>query len=457
MGGHRFRRDHAVVIGGSIAGLLAARVLADHFAQVTIVERDELPDAPRSRRGAPQDGHFHALMAAGLAAIERLVPGFEADLAAAGAVPGDASLDAAYLLPAGWAPRFKSGLHMRASSRRLAEWILRRHVLARNTIALAQATRATSLVADAAGAVRGVRVREPAGEREIKADLVVDASGRTSRGPEWLEALGYGRPEEAVVDSRLAYASQRFERPPGDPGWKALLIVADPPRNPRYGGIYPEEDGRWVVALAGAGGEAPLADPDGFLGFARRLRSSLLHDAVAHAKPIEPALSYRNTANRVRRYERMRRWPERFVALGDAVAALNPIYGQGMTLAALGAEGLRDELELHGALPDFAKRFQCRLARANRIPWLLAISEDSRFSRDASPLARLIRAYTDRTRLLIPSDRRIAEAFFHTLQLTDPAAIMRLAVMLRALRPRRGMREGALAETVVPAIVGEEE
>jgi flavin-dependent dehydrogenase len=457
MGGRRFRCDHAVIIGGSMAGLLAARVLADHFARVTIVERDEFPDVPRSRPGTPHDGHFHALMAAGLAAIERLLPGFEADLAAAGAVPGDASLDAAYLLPTGWAPRYRSGLYMRASSRRLAEWTLRRHVLARDTIALAQATRVTGLVADAASAVRGVRVRDGAAEREIAADLVVDASGRTSRAPEFLKALGYGRPEEVVVDSRLAYASRRFERPSGDPGWKALLVVADPPDNPRYGGIYPEEGGRWVVALAGPAGDAPPSDPDGFLAFARSLRSPLLAEAIARARPIEPVFSYGSNASRIRNYQRMRRLPEGFIVLGDAVAALNPIYGQGMTLAALGAEALGEELAERGASPGLARRFQRRLAKIIRIPFMLAASEDSRFCTDAPLLARLVRTYTDRLRTRTPTDRAVADAFFRTLQLTDPAAFLRPSILARALAPRIASGRDAMAEAVVPAIVKSDE
>lgn len=458
MRGHLFRHDHAVVIGGSVAGLLAARVLADRFTRVTIVERDALPAGPpQSRRGTPQDGHFHALMAAGLASIERLVPGFEADLAAAGAVPGDASLDAAYLLPAGWAPRFKSGLRFRGASRRLVEWTIRRHVAALPNVSIVQRTRVTGLAVDGAGAVRGVVTVHDRSPEPIDADFVVDASGRGSRAPDWLDAAGFGRAREAVVDSRLAYASQRFERPSPEPEWKALLVLADPMRNPRYGGIYPEEDGRWVVALAGIGQVTARGDTAGFLAFARALRSPLVHAAIANAKPLEPVLAFRNTGNRWRRYDQLARLPEGFVLLGDAVAAMNPIYGQGMTLAAFGAALLKSELDEGRPASGFSLRYQRRLARALRIPWLLATSQDLRHGSDVPPLGRLVRYYTDRLQSRIPADPTVARAFFRTLHLADPAAFLRPSILARAVTPFAGPPRDAMAETGVPVIVRSDE
>lgn len=435
-----FRTDHVVVVGGSIAGLLAARVLADCFDRVTIVERDVLPEGPESRRGVPQDGHLHGLMAAGLATVERLLPGFEAELAAAGAVSGDIAQDVAYALPCGMAPRFVSGVRFRGTTRRLVEGTIRRRVLALGRVTLLESNRVAGLLADGAGAVRGVVARQGGETTEIAADLVVDASGRHSHAPDWLDAIGCGRPSMMVVDSRVAYASQRFARPAGGPDWKTLLIAADPVAFPRYGGIFSEEGGHWAVAVAGLGDDAPPTDDAGFRAYARGLRSPMLHDAIAGAKPVEPVLSYRDTANRVRCYHRMRRLPENFVAVGDAVAALNPVFGQGMTLAAIGAAALGDMLARRGAGPGLARAFQRRLAALNRIPWLLATSQDLRHGSTGPLSSRLIRAYTDRFMLRIPGDRAAAEAFVRALHLVEPTAFLAPGIVARTLLTRRGTK-----------------
>lgn len=435
----------AVVIGGSIAGILAARVLADHFEHVTVVERDRFPDGPVSRRGTPHDRHLHALLAGGLRIMDSLFPGFDRELAAAGGVSGDVCDDAAYFLPAGWAPRFATGLRVRGASRRLIEWTLRQRLTAVDNVSFVENLRVTALLSDPDGAVRGVLGRSDASTREIDADLVVDAAGRASRPPEWLQALGYERPSESVIDSSIAYVSCRFKRPPDDPGWKALFVFGDPRRNPRYGVICPEEDGRWVVGLAGASGVAPEADAAGVLSFARDLRSPLFHDAISRARLLGPVLSYRNTMNRVRRYERLRRWPDRFVVLGDAVAFLNPIYGQGMTLAAIGAITLGEMLAAHGSHVGLAKRFQRRLAWANRIPWLLATSEDLRHGGTTPFLTWAAQFYTDRLMARMPTDPIMTEAFFQAVHLVDRTAFLRPGIVARALMPAPRRRPAILA------------
>jgi len=445
-----FPMRQAVVIGGSIAGILAARVLADHFEQVTVVERDRFPDGPFSRRGTPHDRHLHALLGGGLRIMDRLFPGFDAELAAAGGVNGDVCNDAAYFLPTGRAPRFATGIRVNGASRRLIEWTLRQRLRAVNNVSFVENLRVTGLLSDSEGSVRGALGRSDAATRDVDADLVVDASGRASRAPEWLQTLGYERPPENVVDSSIAYVSCRFKRPPDDPGWKALFVFGDPRRNPRYGVISPEEDGRWVVGLAGASGVAPEADEAGVLSFARELRSPLLYDAISRARLLGPVLSYRNTMNRVRRYERLRRWPERFVVLGDAVAVLNPIYGQGMTLAAIGAITLGEMLAEHGNREGLAKRFQRRLALANRIPWLLATSQDLRHGGTAPFLTWTAQLYTDRLMARMPTDPIVTKAFFQAVHLVDQTAFLRPRIVARGLMPALKRRPAILAGVPPP-------
>lgn len=449
----RGRRTHAVVIGGSIAGMTAARVLAEHFERVTIVERDRPPAGPAGRRGTPQDGHFHALMAEGMRQLDRLFPGFDADLAAQDAVAGDVCRDAAILLPSGWAPRFTTGIRLRAASRRLIEANLRRRLADFDSIEWLAPATATGFLTDQAGKLIGVRMEGSEIGNAVEADLIVDASGRSSHTPDWLKTIGHEVPEEVVVDSSLAYVSRRFRRPEREPDWLALMILADPASNPRYGGIYPEEGGRWNVALAGAAGVEPPTDDQGFLDFARQLRSPLLYQAIATAEPTGPAIGFRNTQNRLRRYDAVR-LPDRLVVLGDAALSLNPIYGQGMTTAILGATLLGALVAKFGNPRSLGRRFQRRLAAANRIPWLLATSQDARHGSAVPQLSRLTQTYTDRFQTRIPTNDAVALAFFEALHFLDLKAFVRPAIVARVLAPNWRRSKPVLTDLPPTAIVG---
>lgn len=368
--------------------------------------------------------------------MERLLPGFSADLIDHGAVGGDVSSDVAYLLPSGWAPRFKAGLQFLGASRTLIEWVLRKRLMAMDRVSIVEGVRVAGLSCDGRGAVRGVRLTNTVSERELEADFIVDASGRSSRAPDWLKGLGHRCANDLVVDSSVAYVSRRYRRPDRPRDWTALFILADPRTNPRYGGIFPEEGGRWAVGLAGAAGLVPPTDEAGFMAFAADLRSPVLHEALAEAEPLEPVVAFRNTMNRMRPFHRMRRWPDNFVVVGDAVAAMNPIYGQGMTLAGLAAQTLSVVLAV-GNPAGSAQTFQRRLAAAFRIPWLLATSQDSRHGSNAPLLTRLTRAYTDRLQVRIPGDPVVADAFYRVVQFDDPRAMIRRRVLARALMPAR--------------------
>src|SRR5262245_51079330 len=214
-------RQHAVVIGGSMAGLLAARVLADSFEKVTILERDRYPDGPQPRKGVPQARHLHALLLRGQQILEDLFPGLCDELREAGAQEMDTAADLAWLTPAGWSVRFPSGLDAMAFSRDLLDWWVRRRVAALPPVHIMQDVEVTGLLPNAIGTgVAGVLTRqrgrsdgECADNQPVLADLVVDASGRSSRAPEWLEALGYARPEESTVNAFLGYASRFYTQP----------------------------------------------------------------------------------------------------------------------------------------------------------------------------------------------------------------------------------------------------
>jgi 2-polyprenyl-6-methoxyphenol hydroxylase-like FAD-dependent oxidoreductase len=448
IGAHTGRR--AVVIGAGIAGLLAARVLSDHFEAVTVVERDRLPKAePSPRPGAPQAGHVHGLLARGHAILERLFPGLDTELAAAGAPLLDWTQDCWWFTFGGWKPRFPSGILTRTVSRDRLEWTIRRRVEAAARVQVLEQREVHALLPAPGGAgVAGVLLRERGGTdgatRELGADLVVDASGRGSRAPDWLAALGYPRPSETTVNAFLGYASRWYAPPPGwTADWQVLAMLATPPAGKRGGIIQTVEGGRWVVTLAGAARDYPPTDEGGFRTFARSLPSPELYQAIQQAEPISPIRGYRRTENRLRHYERLRRWPAGFLVLGDAVCSLNPVYAQGMTVAALGALVLDRSLRRPRMTGSrLARRFQRDLARAQTTPWLLATGEDFRHptteGRRPTPASHLMHRYIDRLQLVATDSPAVHRALIEVLNLLrPPVGLLAPRLVLQALIARR--------------------
>lgn len=429
---------HALVIGGSIAGLLAARVLVDHFDRVTVVERDRLPSGPEHRAGVPQARQVHALLVQGYRLLNELFPGLEAELAAAGAPRVDWQLNFPVLHLGGWSPRYPSDLVSHTCSRALLEYLIGRRLTAYPNLTVLQGYAAVGLLHDdERRTVTGIRVRARGQEQgnhpqEIRGDLVVDASGRTSRTPEWLEALGYARPDETVINAFLGYATRWYRRPRNvGSDWKGLLVGMKPPDERRGGVIYPVEEERWIVTLAGLGRDYPPTDEAGFLEFARSIRTPLLYDAISEAEPLTPISGYQRTENCLRHYERLDRWPEGFVVLGDAACAFNPVYGQGMTVAALEAVALGHLLEerKYGSSHDLSGlsgRFQQRLATIVGTPWMMATGEDLRWlttegDRPRTDLmTRLLHRYIDQILTTIPGSPTVHGAFVEVAHLMRP-------------------------------------
>jgi 2-polyprenyl-6-methoxyphenol hydroxylase-like FAD-dependent oxidoreductase len=371
--------------------MLAARVLSAHFDRVTLLERDRFPETPAARKGLPQGRHVHGLLERGREAMERFLPGLTGELVRAGAESLDWTRDIAWMGPYGWYVRFPGDLRQLACTRDLIDWAVRRRVAAISNVRIHQGAQVAELIRGPGDGARiaGVRIRPRMAdtafgrrEAELAADLVVVADGRNSRLPEWLTALGYEPPKETVVNSFQGYAS-RFYRAPADfePDWKGLYIQQAPPADPRGGLVVPVEGGRWLVSLVGGDGDYPPTDEAGFLGFARSLRSPALYEAITGAEPLSPIAGQRATENRLRHYDRLGQFPDGVVAVGDAVCAFNPVYGQGMTAAALGAEvldhWLRNESWHRG--PARSRAFQRRLARATATAWQLSSGADHRF------------------------------------------------------------------------------
>jgi len=429
---HLSAGNHALVLGAGVAGLLAARVLSRYFGTVTVIERDELLAGPAPRPGVPQSRHVHGLLAPGLSILEQLFPDIHSELEAAGAPAVDWVQDIRWFTVGGWKPRFPSGIVSLACSRDLLESIVRRRVATLPNVRFEQRTEAIGLLGSNGAGVSGACIRERASSEEhrtvsVEADLVVDATGRNSRAAEWLVDFGYGPTAATLINSFVGYASRMFEPPSASEyDWKALAMLATPPEGKRGGVIQTIEGNRWMVTLAGAARDYPPTDEDGFTAFARSLPQVDVYQAICRAKPLGPIRGYRRTENQLRHFNRLRRWPSGFIVLGDAVCTLNPIYAQGMTVAAVSAITLDRSLRRwSGELSTtFGYRFQRAVARTVSVPWLLATGEDFRHptTEGGRPdmLTRFMHRYIDRLQLVATHDPVAHRALIAVLNLLIP-------------------------------------
>ncbi len=433
----KVRSGHAIVLGASIAGLLAARVLSESFEKVTIFDRDELATGYRARRGVPQGEHSHGLLARGREALEELFDDFVPDMTALGAIPVDILRDLVWVNDGHLLPREESGLLGLGVSRPTLEGYVRERVGMLSNVEIQHRTEALGLLAtEDRSRVIGARVL-PRGEEpvEVSADLVVDATGRGNRGPTWLSQLGYDRPAEEHVDPATVYVSRDYRRVSGDADF-AAMVQGPWPGNP-YGGVAIAADGdRWMVTLLGCGpGNYPPTDPDGFLEFTKRLPNPQLHELLSKAEPLGPPMRLRLPTSVRRRYEHLERLPEGVIAIGDAICAFNPAYGQGMTVAAAEALHLRDCLAK--GRNDLAKRFYARAARVIDVAWDIAVGADLRYEHVAgarSAKVNFLNGYVGRLHGAAAAHPAVAKAFLSVANLmAPPQTLFKPSVLIRVL------------------------
>jgi 2-polyprenyl-6-methoxyphenol hydroxylase-like FAD-dependent oxidoreductase len=432
--------ERAVVLGASMAGLLAAQVLSDGYGQVTVVDRDELPEAPMHRRGVPHGRHLHALAARGQQALEELFSGLTAELVADGVPAGDMLADTRLYFSGHRLRRAPTGLGLLCASRPVLEGRVRARVRALPNVRFVDRCDVVGLTTTPdRRRVTGARLfrrADGSAEEVLGADLVVDATGRGARTPAWLEALGYRRPPAAQVRVGLGYATRIYRLPPDALGGDLAVLQAATPRHPRAGALQVLEGDRWMVTLAGILGDHPPTDPGGFLDFARSLRFPDIYEAVRDAEPVDDPVAFRFPASVRHHYEQLDRFPDRLLVMGDAVASFNPIYGQGMSVAALEALALRRHLE-HGTAPRPRRWFR-ELARVVDVPWDIAAGGDLVFpgvQGRRTAKVRLVSAYLARLHAAAAHDADLAGAFLRVAGLVaPPGSLLRPGVAVRVLR-----------------------
>jgi 2-polyprenyl-6-methoxyphenol hydroxylase-like FAD-dependent oxidoreductase len=386
-------KEHGVVVGGGIGGLLAGHALADRFELVTILERDHYPcsnnSVPPTRRGAPQSRCLHLLTATGAAAFDTLMPGWREEVVALGATPFDASAGAALRISAGWLPRTPSGIITYACSRSLIEQVLRRSLVGKRNVRIREGHDVLGLLRGRPGeGMAGVQVADwnCGGRTLLFANMVVDASGARSKLSRWIAHLTKDQEPQVkrtVIESRMAFVSRWFHLEARyAPDWFCLSVAPTRDVPDRAAVMLRVENDHWGVALLGRGSALMPVDDAAFLRFAG-LCDGKLEKVLARATPASPIYNHVPVSNRMMHYDRLRTWPEGLVALGDSVCVLDPYFGLGMTSTARGAVLLGIHLDQASREEVSTFAFQRELAISNIVPWQLATGRDT----DGRPLS----------------------------------------------------------------------
>jgi 2-polyprenyl-6-methoxyphenol hydroxylase-like FAD-dependent oxidoreductase len=458
--------EHAVVLGASMGGLLAARVLSDFYGTVTVVERDVLPTSSAQRRGVPQGRHVHALWPRGSQILDQLFPGFLTEVVADGCKVFDdadssrvnVSFGGHQFVRSGTFPQFQSRHATYYQSRPFLEDHVRRRVCAIHNVTMMEGHDVVELTGSTdRSRIAGVAITSRQGNENhsMSADLVVDATGRGSRMPTFLESLGYDRPAEDEVVMRLAYSSQLLRIPPGM--HSELLVLTGPvPGRPTAMGLFSYEDDTWLLTAVGLAGREPPGDFAGMLRFIEGFTPPEVMSALRLAEPLGEVARHRTPSSRWRRYDKMRRFPAGLLPFGDAICSFNPLYGQGMTVVALEAVAL--DRCLRRGQSNLAPRFFRAAAKPIGVAWQLAIGGDLALPEVEGPRplsVRVANKYVDRVQAAAETNLAVAGQFLKVAGFSSPpASLFAPSVLLRVAAVNwQRRRSRAPATTVASSLV----
>jgi 2-polyprenyl-6-methoxyphenol hydroxylase-like FAD-dependent oxidoreductase len=434
------KHRRAVIVGGSVAGLLAAAVLSRHYDEVVVLEQDTFGEDIEPRDKVPQAHHVHLLLQRGKQAIESLLPGFLSDLERGGSVVADLSHDVKWFHAGRWKNRWPTGLTAQYCTRTLLEQTLRRRITGFANVRLKQNIRVERLQF-VAGRVAGVEASQGDGHVSFDSDFTIDASGRGSHVEEWLPQGGFEPPSRELIPTHLGYVSRIYRaRAELRDKWRVLLIFPRLPHDRKLCVISPIEGGRWMVTAGGWFGNYPDVTPSAFESFIRSLPVQDAWNALAGAEPLGPPRRYTMVGGQRRVIDFTRPWPRDFIVLGDALCSFNPIYSQGMTVCALEAEALARHLLGYRTGACDIRTLQQSIAAVAGVSWDQAKSQELRFPELApSPSIReRVRTwYLDRLIDASAFDRRVLKSMLEVNNLVAPPSnLFHIAMVGAALKPR---------------------
>jgi 2-polyprenyl-6-methoxyphenol hydroxylase-like FAD-dependent oxidoreductase len=424
------RRSKAIVIGASMAGLLAARVLADYFDKVILLERDTFPEPGLNRKGVPQGKHTHVLLEKGRQIMERYLPGLTEDLMRKGAVyVNDVSLNISWFHSGGFHKPGISGISGVAVSRPTLEQLVREHVCVLTNVSIIENCSVSELTtSDNNDRVTGVNIAKGQNDNShesLYADLVVDASGRGSHSPAWLEKLGYRKPDIEEVRIGMGYTTCYYRRNPEHiKGLDGIVLLTTPP-NKRMGIMLAQDGNRWVVTIGGYLGDHITPEHQEFLKAANNLPIPHIYNVIKNAELVREPVSYKIPSNLRRRYERLSKFPEGYLVFGDALCSFNPIYGQGMTVAVMEATAL--DKSLQKGLKHLSKRFFAKVSKVIDLSWNVATGNDLSFPEvrgNRTNIIRFLNWYIRKLHAAAHHDADVSIAFLKVINMIAPPPII---------------------------------
>lgn len=421
----------AVIVGAGIAGCFCAGAISEFFDETLVIDLDSLPPNPEERRGTPQGSHIHAVLRSAIDIAAGYFPGFEAKLEAAGGTPLSWGYDLRYHDWGSWQPRRDLGVKVSSQSRALLEHVLRANAFSRSGVSVLEQARVTEFCLEG-GRVTGIVARRRGGaEERLDCDLVVDASGRGSQLPAWLERNGFGTVDQTELGVDICYVSAYYTRTTkaGAPPFGYVLRGNAP--SVRSGVLVPIEGDRWVLSLSGRFGDFPPRDEPGFLDYVRSLHVPAIYDTIVKEKPLTPFSAFHIPKIFWRRYEQMTGFPDRLIPVGDAVTVFNPVYGQGMCVAAQSSLALRQCLEETAregrSLDGIGGRCMPRIAEKAGAAWNVSANVDLSYAKttgqrppDFADRLKVARGL----RKLLETDAEVHRLFVGVVNMLEPASVL---------------------------------
>lgn len=439
---NRIEGKRAIVIGGSIAGKLSARVLSDFFEEVIVLEKDQKNDSIAIRKGVPQGSQGHVLLKSGEELLEELFPGIIAEMVKEGSTVSDFSSDLVWFHHGCRKVSFDSGLSIIQQSRSFLEWHIQKGLEIIPNIDFRYGCTVKKLLLKDKKEISGITFeKHDGGQMNLSGDLVVDASGAASLTPKWLEELGFNKPKKTEVKVDLFYASMIFRKlAAGASNWHSLLVYPNPPKQSTGGTISPIEGDRHLVTLLGYGIESLPGDHSSFLHYAKNLDQPDLYEAIKTGVPDSDIQIYRFPALRRFHYDKLKHFPAGLLVIGDSFCRIDPVFAQGMSIAAMEAEVLRNMLKTLKTKEKLTKDFHRKISKIIDIPWLIALTEDFRFSHATGekPIGlSFLQRYVKNVVLACSHNEKVYRQFIKVLHLkAHPVSLFKPAILAGVLSPK---------------------